>query len=140
MKPKGGKRPGSGRKVGFKFPSTISKEQAREAIRTMVFAELRPMVEAQIANAKGLKYLVVRDKTGKFVKVTEAMAGAFQGDEVVEVWEKEPAIQAFTDLLNRAADKPAEHVEMTVSKAQNSSDEELSERLASLSQKLRIAK
>ena len=33
-----------------------------------------------------------------------------QGEEVVEVWEKDPSTQAFTDLLNRALDKPREQV------------------------------
>jgi len=38
------------------------------------------------------------------------MAKAKQGDseEIIEVWEKDPSVQAFTDLLNRALDKPAE--------------------------------
>jgi len=68
-------------------------------------------VEAQIANAQGLKYLVTRDrKSGKFIRVTEAMARAKQGDdeEIIEVWEKDPSVQAFTDLLNRYLDKPKE--------------------------------
>ncbi len=33
---------------------------------------------------------------------------------IIEVWEKEPSIQAFTDLMNRAIDKPAETVQATV--------------------------
>ena len=28
--------------------------------------------------------------------------------EVIEVWEKDPSVQAFTDLLNRAIDRPME--------------------------------
>jgi hypothetical protein len=46
------------------------------------------------------------------VKVTEAMAGALQGDEIIEVWEKEPSTQAAADLLNRALDKPTESVDV----------------------------
>ncbi len=89
------------------------KELARQALRQMVIDELGPMTQAQIANAKGIKYLVTRDKTGKFVRVTAAMAGAFKGDEIVEVWEKDPATPAYTDLLNRALDKPAEQMKVT---------------------------
>ena len=69
------------------------------------------MLEAQIAHAKGLSYLVVRDtKTGKVLRVTEAMAKARLGkdEEIIEVWEKDPSVQAFTDLMNRALDKPKE--------------------------------
>jgi hypothetical protein len=109
--PNGGKRPGAGRKVGFRFPATLDKMEARELVRRKVVAELEPMIDAQVAHAKGLSYLVTRDKkTGKFIRVTEAMAKVKleEGEELVEVWEKDPSVQAFTDLLNRALDKPKE--------------------------------
>lgn len=109
--PRGGKRPGAGRKKGYKEKHTLAKEEAREHLRQKVIAELGPMLDAQINNAKGIKYLVVRDKKGgKFIRVTEAMAKAKAGDteETIEVWEKDPSIQAFTDLMNRALDKPME--------------------------------
>ncbi len=81
----------------------------------MVFAALEPLVSAQIANASGLKYLVARDKrTGKFERVSEAMARLANNEEHIEVWEKDPSVQAFTDLLNRAVDKPIEQVEHDV--------------------------
>ena len=106
---KGGRRPGAGRPKGRKDNKTLTKEAGREIVRQMVMAQIGPLVEAQIANSRGLKYLVIRDKkSGKFVRVTEAMAGSLQGDEQIEVWEKEPSVSAFTDLLNRALDKPAE--------------------------------
>ena len=111
----GGRRPGAGRKKGTKLPHTLEKEAAREFLRQMVKAELRPMVEAQIANAKGFKYLVVRQKHGgKFLRVTEAMARVKLGndEEIVEVWEKDPNVHAFQDLLDRTLDKPSQHVSM----------------------------
>lgn len=71
-----------------------------------------PMTEAQIAAAKGTKYLVTRSKIGgKFEVVTQEMlkSGLLQRDDViVEVWEKQPSTPAYTDLMNRALDKPAE--------------------------------
>ena len=100
-----------GRPKGSKSKNTITKEMAREQLRREVIANLGPMLQAQIANSKGIKYLVVRDKKGgKFLRVTEAMAKAKTGDteELIEVWEKDPSIQAFSDLLNRALDKPME--------------------------------
>jgi hypothetical protein len=87
---------------------------ARQRLRELVIAALEPMVAAQLQNARGIKYLVVRDKRGgKFLRVTEAMAKAKQGsdEEIIEVWEKDPSVQAFTDLMNRALDKPAEQVQ-----------------------------
>lgn len=104
----GGKRPGAGRKKGRQ---TLDKEAARAFVRQKVYAELASLLQAQIDNANGVKYLVTRDKkTGKFIRVTEAMARAKQDDseEIIEVWEKEPSVQAFTDLMNRALDKPKE--------------------------------
>jgi len=114
--PRGGFRPGAGRKVGSKEQQTIVKELLRERLRQRVAAQLDPLVDAQIANAMGIKYLVTRHKSsGKFIRVTEAMAKAKAGDdeEIIEVWEKDPQVQAFTDLLNRTLDKPAEQ-ELTV--------------------------
>jgi hypothetical protein len=103
----GGKQ--GGRPPGRKNNATLDKEAAREALREIVKEHMAEMTAAQVAHAKGIKYLVTRDKAGgKFVKVTEAMAGALKGDEVIEVWEKEPSTQAFTDLMNRTIDKPAE--------------------------------
>jgi hypothetical protein len=103
-----------GRPKGSKSQATLTKEQARDALRVIVLREMEGLVSAQLSNAKGLKYLVIRDKrTGKFLRVGEVRAKALkQGDgadeEVVEIWEKDPSVQAFTDLMNRALDKPAE--------------------------------
>lgn len=111
--PRGGKRPGAGAKKGQKHQATLSKEAAREALRQIVLEDMRELADAQIANAKGIKFLVVRQKSsGKFIRVTEAMAKLKSGEEadneIIEVWEKDPSVQAFTDLMNRALDKPKE--------------------------------
>ena len=67
--PRGGKRPGAGRKKG---PQTLEKEAMRALLRERVYHEMAPLVDAQIANAKGIKYLVVRSTvTGKFLRVSE---------------------------------------------------------------------
>jgi hypothetical protein len=113
--PRGGRRPGAGKPKGYKHKQTLDKEAARQFLRARVIAELGPLVEAQIAQAKGLKYLVTRDKkTGKFIRITEAMARhkshLADNEEIIEVWEKDPSVPAFMDLLNRALDKPIEAV------------------------------
>jgi hypothetical protein len=109
---KGERTPGSGKPKGYKAPGTLAKEAAREYLRQRVTDELDPMLEAQIAHAKGVHYIVARHvKTGKFKKLTEELALRIsEGDETeyeaLEVWTKDPSVQAFTDLLNRALDKP----------------------------------
>lgn len=108
--PRGGARPNSGPKKGSKTAATISKEQAREALRAVVQQHMGELVSAQISNAKGINYLVVREKaTGKFLRVGKGRAEKLKPEEEsIEVWEKDPSVQAFTDLMNRALDKPKE--------------------------------
>lgn len=89
----------------------------REFVRQRVAAELGPMIAAQIAAAKGCKYLVTRSaKGGKFTVVTEAMARLKQGsdDDIMEVWEKFPSASAFAYLLDQAIDKPKAQVDVNV--------------------------
>ncbi len=111
---KGGKRPGAGRPKGRKDDTTLSKEAHREIARGLIAPHLSSMIEAQVKHAKGLSYLVARQKnTGKFEKLTadeaEALLAGEESDRVVvEVWEKDPSVQAFTDLANRLMDKPKE--------------------------------
>jgi len=99
-----------GPKPGVKYAKTLAKEQAREVARQLITRQLEPLIASQIANAQGIKYLVVRDKsTGKFLRVPESAATKLNPqEETIEIWEKDPSVQAFTDLLNRALDKPAE--------------------------------
>ncbi len=115
----GGRREGAGRPKGTLAPSTMDKLEARAYLRQRVVASLQDMLDAQIDHAQGIKYLVARAKNGgKFEKVSpeqldEMLAGQDDGSIVLEVWHKDPSVQAFTDLLNRALDKPADHVEVT---------------------------
>ena len=97
----------------------------REVVRQAVAKELLPMLRGQIAQAKGLRYLVTRDKaTGKFIRVGPATAKNAK-EETIEVWEKDPSTQAWDSLTNRAMGKPAEQLrEMQVS-----ADAELLKRL-----------
>jgi quinol monooxygenase YgiN len=109
--PRGGARPNSGPKKGTKYgpqQQTITKVEAREAVRAAIARHADALVEAQIANAKGLQYLVYRNKkSGKFERV-KALEDVDQDENTIEVWEKDPSVQAFTDLLNRYLDKPKE--------------------------------
>lgn len=116
--PRGGKRPGAGRPKGSKEKGTLEKEAARELVRQYVTTRLEPMLEAQVEAAKGYKYIVARDvKGGRFRPISEAELKKHDPNRtIVEVWEKPPHTGAFTELLNRALDKPVEmqQVDMTV--------------------------
>jgi hypothetical protein len=94
--------------LGFTKPKNglISKRIARDLVRARIMDDMAAMIAAQIAQAKGLKYMVARDDSGKFRRIgPEELAAGATG---VEVWEKDPSTAAFTDLMTRAIDKPKE--------------------------------
>jgi len=82
-----------------------TKQFVREAVRSVILPHLAPLIEAQVAQALGIKYLVTRDeKSGQFRTVQD-------GDDIgtaTEIWTKVPSTPAFTDLMNRAIDKAKE--------------------------------
>ena len=97
---------------GHKVANTLSKEMAREALRQIVTRHMEEMTEAQVAAAKGLKYLMARNKRGgEFKPVTrEQIEGGIlkREDTIIEVWDKQPSTPAFIGLMDRALDKPKE--------------------------------
>lgn len=107
---RGGKRDGAGRPKGSQ---TLEKEAMRALVRERVGEKLLPLIDAQISNAIGLHFLVVREKaSGKFLRVGKGRAEKLNPEEeIIEVWDKDPSVQAFTDLLNRTIDKPAEQIQ-----------------------------
>jgi hypothetical protein len=124
---------------GYKTQKTLAKEAAREVLVARVLAELGPLVDAQIKNALGISFLVIRDrKGGKFVRVAEsgAKAGLTSQEEVVEVWAKDPNVQAFTDLMNRALGKPVAQETVSMSGGIEIRWKDLEDRLAKARRRL----
>lgn len=115
----GGPRAGAGRPKGSQSKKTIrrslEKEEARELLRQIVTAEMEPLIKAQLANAKGIQHFFLRDpRTGQFTRITDpdVIEAALNSGDTNSYWinTKDPNVQAFADLMNRALDKPAEHV------------------------------
>lgn len=86
-KPKGGKRPGAGRK---KASHTIAAEKAREVMIERIAKELQPLLDAQIDLAKGISII---GKNGK-------------------VYEKEPDGNMLKYLLDQLAGKAKESIDI----------------------------
>jgi hypothetical protein len=87
----------------------------RELVRQHITAQELPMLNAQIAHAKGIGHLYIRDKHGKFTKIdtqarVDELLATGEAEKDYWIFTKDPSVQAFTDLLNRAIDKPAESV------------------------------
>lgn len=112
----GGKRAGAGRKKGFKLASTLTKEQAREALRLKVTAEMHVLADAMIAAVKGINHFFLRDaKTQQFARITDPeqiQASLNAGKEHYWIHTKDPSVEAFKALADRALDKPAEHLKI----------------------------
>ena len=111
-RPKGLPKTG-GKPKGYKAPETLEKEAAREAFRQEVLRHMKPLLQRQIAHAMGIGHLYTRDKTGKFTKIenqAEIDRLLTEGEEGNDYWifSKDPSVQAFTDIMNRALDKPKE--------------------------------
>lgn len=92
--------------------ATIDKVMARELVRAQILAEMPALVGAQIANAKGIQHFFLREpESGQFKKIEDPKLieqALNSGDEGSYYWifTKDPSIQAFSDLANRALDKP----------------------------------
>lgn len=105
-----------GKPKGYKAVKTVEKELAREALRQLVVAELAPMTRAQIAHAKGVSYVVLRNPDGSFTRATNEQqidAACAAGAEAFQIFTQAPNVQAFADLMNRALDKPPEQLQVT---------------------------
>ena len=95
----GGARPGAGRPAGQKMQKTVEKEAARELVRQTVIENLGPLLTAQIANAKGICHLMMRDpKTGKFERITgdaKQVDKAIKSKNACWIYTKDPNVQAL---------------------------------------------
>jgi hypothetical protein len=114
--PKGGYRANSGLKKGTKFKSTLEKSATRELVRQVVTENLGPMLRAQIAHSQGIGHLFTRDAAGKFSRIVDEEEGLrilSEGTQGTDFWifMKDPSVQAFTDLMDRALDKAGNSVQ-----------------------------
>jgi len=117
----GGARRKAGMPIVYKTRKTIEKEQAREITRKIITENLEELLDAQIKNAIGIRHLMMRDAaTGKLRRVgsdindaelTKAQIdAALKTGDAFWIYTKDPSVQAFTDLMNRSLDKPAQQV------------------------------
>lgn len=112
-----------GKPKGYKASRTIEREIERERVRQLVCAHLEPLVTAQIRHSLGIGHLMLRDTaTGKFERMVTTgdeeqdkarIDAAVKTGNATWIYLKDPSVQAFTDLMNRALDKPAEQLKVT---------------------------
>lgn len=78
-KKNGGKRPGSGRKKGSKANHTIQAEAMRKYVVERIAAEIGPIMDAQIALAKGA--LMSINGKNAFIEKPDVGAGKYLIDQ-----------------------------------------------------------
>ena len=110
-RPKGLPKTG-GKPKGYKFPSTLAKEAAREHLRVRLTQEIDTFVDALVSRAKGVRYFVTRNKTGKYELVTnpDQVIAALNGedDNIGEFYTDKPDTTAIREALDRMVDKSKE--------------------------------
>lgn len=116
---KGGKQPGAGRPKGALNTATISANEqkaiAREVIRGHIVKHIPAIIQAQIENALGVPYMVLRAPDGSFVRATDEKqvdAALAAGETSFKLYTKEPHLPAASMLLSYAADKPVEPIDV----------------------------
>jgi hypothetical protein len=96
--------------------ATKQKRETRQRIRELVREHLDPIVGAQIENAKGVSYMVLRHPDGTFARATDVKqidAACAAGAQAFRIFTQQPNQQSASTLLAYAADKPVEPLEVS---------------------------
>lgn len=114
----------SGLEIQARLPGTdliaiqrICKALAREQTAALVYRDLTPMVQAQIAAAKGVAHFFLRAEDGTFTRLTnpedieKALNSGNESSYYIST--KDPSTAAFVALMDRTIDKPIERQEVT---------------------------
>ena len=128
--PKGGYRPGAGKKKGSHHAKTIETRIALEEMRQRILKDLDPIISAQLQLAKGISYLykIVEDeddnKKRKHILVenpkeiesvmnkTNGEGGNCDGD-FYYITTKAPENKAIDSLIDRVFGKAKQSVEIS---------------------------
>jgi hypothetical protein len=114
----GGKRPGAGTKKGRRWASTLEKVIVREETRKYIQQHIPAMLRSQIAHAIGIGHVYTRDKKGKFSRIEDEahidrLLSEGQQDKDFWIFAKDPSVHAFSDLMDRAIDRPIQPSKVT---------------------------
>jgi len=124
------KIPGSGKKKGDKEKKTIEREVALELYQQGILNELKPLMNAHFAIAKGTQIVLAREwvydkkkrkkvRGGRFVRVTDEFeveellnSKEIEGKDYYVIFTQDPNPKALEDLMSRVFGKSKETVEL----------------------------
>lgn len=125
QKSRGGVRPGSGRKKGYKSPQTLEKEAVLSAFRQRAMKVADKLLDAQLSIATGQSFLycirTVNDKREKPELITseETISAYLNGDldhitdEFYYITTKEPLNPAIDSIFDRTFGKSPQSLDVT---------------------------
>lgn len=113
---KGAAKPlGSGKQKGYKAPSTLAKEAARELLRIKLTQEIDALVSGLVSRAKGVRYFVTRTDKGKYEIVTDPnqVIKALNREDgyIGEFYTDKPDVPAIKEAFDRMVDKSKEQIQ-----------------------------
>lgn len=114
--PSGGRRPGAGKPKGYKHEKTLDKLEMLNLFRQRVKQEFGPLLDAQMAAAQGVSHMMARDKSGKWIQVTdpEIMAKVLNsGETFYKIHAQNPDVRALKDIFDRLWGTPTQSVEVS---------------------------
>ena len=115
---RGGKRRGAGRPKGSRTKRVVARElreaEEIEILRERFRAQRGPLFDAQIQHAIGISHFFLRDKGGKFDRITDpdVIADALSKDEGYYIFTKDPSAAAFKDIADRVMGKSVDVVDV----------------------------
>jgi hypothetical protein len=106
----------AGRPKGSKSPRSIEKLEMLRQFRERIATEFGPLMDAQIQAALGVSHMMAKDRTGKWMQVTDpkAMARCLNsGEAFYRIHAQNPDVRALKDIFDRLMGSPAQTVEMS---------------------------
>jgi len=94
----------------------LQKAELLRQFRERVAAEFEPLLSALFATAKGVTHMMVRDGTGKWVRVTDPIMMQRYletGETVYRITAQNPDVRALKDIFDRTFGSPTQAVEVT---------------------------
>ena len=113
--PRGGKRPGAGRKVGTVENTTKERAEYLRQLRVRIFTEFDSLMTAQLEAARGLFHFLVKTDGG-WERVTDEKqidAALAAGTPFYRVVKKDPDMRALKDCWDRAIGVPKQEMEIS---------------------------
>lgn len=139
--PKGGKRQGSGAKLGQPQKRTLEKQEQQRQFRERIAEHIGPIADALVQSALGVSHMMAREKDGKWTQVTDPkiMARVLEsGQSFYRIHAQNPDVRAIKESLDRLFGQATQHVEVEpVVSPDNMTDAELLARAAALSKALK---